>query len=90
MKDKSFKAWFSLMWGDGWIQVFLIASTALGLEIYYSGGILDLLSSISTEDGRSGLLFAVSGLLVPIIVIVLISYKGFYKFWKAYLNDFRG
>lgn len=62
--------WFKLMWMNWYIQLFGVAIGFLGLLIY-----------LFKDEGYNNLRFWL-GLSIPIGMMFLIGYYGFYKYWK--------
>jgi hypothetical protein len=65
--------WFQLMWMNSYIQLFGVAIVFLVAEIYFWDTFFSL----------GGLIV---GLAIPIGMMILIAYKGFYQFWNDYKN----
>lgn len=64
-------SWRQLMWKNFYIQLFIIALAALVGEFY-------LIDSFYSFGGF------ILGISIPIGVMILIAYKGFYQFWRQY------
>ncbi len=70
MKTKSqFRKWFDLMWGNHYIQVFILDLLFMGLITYQ----LDEFE----EPWTIGVAYGIPGLACLVII-----YLGFYKFWQ--------
>lgn len=69
--DHSFKMWFSIMWKNFFIQLFIIALFAVGLVLYFF------------DDKGTEFYIA---LAVPALAAGIIVFKGFYQFWKDLKN----
>lgn len=63
------KKWFKLMWGANYIQVFFLPVGFLVAMFYYR-------KELNESPGAWWLA------LIPIVVIIIICYLGFYKFWQ--------
>lgn len=63
--------WFQLMWGNFYIQLFAVAIIMLVSQIYY----------INSFDSWGNFLIGIS---IPLMMIIMIGYLGFYKYWKEY------
>ena len=61
--------WFQLMWKNFYIQMFIIAIIALVVEFYFIDSFYTLTSFIV-------------GISIPIFMILIISYLGFYRYWQ--------
>lgn len=70
--DHSFKMWFSIMWKNFFIQLFLIAIFAIGLVVFLF-------------DEERGFDFYLA-LTVPSLAAIIIAFKGFYQFWQDLKN----
>jgi hypothetical protein len=68
-KNQTFKNWFKLMWGNNYIQLFILAIAFLIGEFYW----------MDTFYSLGGF---IAGISIPIGMMILISYKGFYQFWS--------
>jgi hypothetical protein len=75
-----FKEWFKLMWKNNYIQVFVLAFIFLIIEIVKIDVIINSLLEIETTDR----IFVIPFLFIPIAVLVVTAYKGFYQFWNDY------
>jgi len=67
-KNQTFKNWFKLMWGNNYIQLFILAIGFLITELY----LMDRFYSLGSF---------IVGVSIPISMMVGIAYKGFYQFW---------
>lgn len=63
---KGFKAWFKIMWQNFYIQIFVIA-------VAFFIGIL-------TQIDGSFMFYVI--LAIPVLMMIVIGYKGFYQFWR--------
>ena len=78
--DHSFKKWFSIMWKNGFIQLFVVFFTLLVLQFINIDWCVS--SWIEAKDEGVGALIMVSmGLLIPLAGSVIIFYKAFIQFW---------
>lgn len=68
-ENQTFKNWFKLMWGNNYIQLFLLA-------------IAFLIAELNWMDSFYSLGGFIIGLSIPIGMMILIGYKGFYQFWS--------
>ena len=66
---ENFKKWFKLMWKGFYIQSVVMALAFIYAVYCYRHDF---------KDAPEGLLI----LLIPIAVIAVVSYFGFYKFWQ--------
>mgnify|MGYP001602017695 FL=1 len=66
--------WFKLMWKNGYIQLFIVA-------------LAFLIGEISQYDSFYSLTGFYVGISIPILMMLMIAYFGFYKFWKYYKNS---
>lgn len=67
-------SWRQLMWKNFYIQGFVIALVAFIGEFY-------LIDTFYTLGGF------MMGIALPLGVMMLIAYKGFFQFWKDYSKD---
>ena len=67
--------WFQLMWKNFYIQVFILA-------IVFLVGVLYM--EFYTDYSFYSLAAFLVALAIPIGMMVLIGYKGFYQFWNDY------
>jgi hypothetical protein len=70
--DHSFKMWFKIMWGNTYIQLFVLALA------FFIG----ILTQYNSFDGWG---FWVC-LTIPSLTMIVIAYKGFYQFWNDLKN----
>ena len=83
--DHSFKKWFSIMWKNTYIQLFVVFFTLLVLQFINIDWCVS--SWIDAKDEGVGALIMVSmGLLIPLAGSVIIFYKGFIQFWFDLIN----
>lgn len=61
--DKKRDTWFSLMWSNNYIQLFILAIAFLILLVVKEVYLL---------------------IPLPILMMIVIGYNGFYKFWNDY------
>lgn len=71
MTDKKELSWFELMWKNSYIQLFLVAIAFLVILL------------VIKDEVYEPWMFYV-GIAVPIGMMVMIAYKGFYQFWCDY------
>lgn len=70
--DHSFSMWFKIMWKNWYIQLFILALLCIvGIVTLYG-------------EKDSGFYIA---LVIPIVIMLVISYKGFYQFWNDLKNN---
>ena len=72
-KAKPQLTWLQLMNKNGYIFYFAVALAFLIIELYLWDSFYSL----------SGLII---GLAIPIGIMTMIAYKGFYQFWSEYKN----
>jgi len=84
--DFSFKNWFKIMWGNHYIQIFLVAFGVLIYELTKVGEIGDIVSENFYSGGVAGGIFTIIGLSLPLVVSVVVAYKGFWQFWNDLKN----
>jgi hypothetical protein len=73
MTDEKKLTWWQLMWKNFYIQLFALA-------IVFLAGV------IIKSDSFYSLAGLIIGLAIPIGMMIMISYFGFYKFWREYNN----
>jgi hypothetical protein len=66
--------WWKLMWKNSYIQLFAVAIVFLSLAIWHK-------DSFYTD---AGFYIAAS---IPTSMMIIISYYGFYKFWREYSRN---
>lgn len=71
--DHSFKMWFSIMWKNFFIQIFLLALFAIGLVLFFF------------NDQEKGTEFYIA-LLIPTAAAIITAFKGFIQFWNDLKN----
>ncbi len=67
-------SWLKFMWSIYLIQTFTVAALLMGAMIYQKNLF------------ESSTIFYLS-LLLPMAIMTVISYFGFYKRWKVYLSE---
>lgn len=72
-EDYSFKKWFQIMWQNFYIQLFLIAIAFLLIVIW----------QVNNFNSLGGF---ITMLCLPIAIMIIIAYKGFYQFWNDLKN----
>lgn len=73
MGDEKKLTWWQLMWKNSYIQLFILA-------------VVFLIGAIIRSDSFYSLTGLILGFSIPISIMIIISYFGFYKFWKDYNN----
>lgn len=81
MTKDNFKEWFKIMWGNGYIFIFLISITIVISQLFALSEVINLIKE-SWHDGITAFSFTVAGFTIPSVILVLVAYKGFYKHWK--------
>lgn len=85
--DHSFKNWLYIMAVKNiYLELFIVALVLLFLEIFNISFIWTSILAAFYDGFFSGMLMTF-GSLIPILMIVSISYLGFYKFWKQLKGD---
>jgi len=79
--DHSFKMWLKLMWSNGYIFYFLLTLTAAIILIFFPG--VFGFDEVLIEDEPWGRWI---GLIIPVVGMILVCYKGFYQFWNDMKN----
>jgi len=79
--EKSFKFWFALQWQNWYIQIFAVAFPILIYQLINYADSLGSIFEAWSESIGAGLMVT-AGLLLPLAVSSIISYKGFYQYWK--------
>lgn len=69
--------WFELMWKNSYIQLFIVAIAFLSAVLYYQ---------FFSDEPFYSLGGFLIGLAIPIGMMTLIGYYGFYKFWNDYTH----
>ena len=79
--DHSFKKWFSIMWKNGFIQLFVVFFTLLVLQFINIDWCVA--SWIETKDeGILPLIMVSIGMLLPLAGSVIIFFKAFIQYWN--------
>ncbi len=73
MANEKKLTWFKLMWKNFYIQLFVLAVAFL----------IGVFVEIDSFYSISGLIIAFA---IPIGMMIMIGYLGFYKFWRYYNN----
>jgi hypothetical protein len=83
--DHSFKNWFKIMWGNHYIQIFVIGLAGLIYQLTHLCWCQGILAD-AINDGWPAVVLVSMGMLIPIALAGLIAYKGFYQFWNDLKN----
>lgn len=83
--ENSFKFWFALQWQNTYIQIFLVSFTLLVLQFCNLGKTIQWFSEAWLEGIGSGIMVSM-GLLLPLVVTLVISYKGFWQYFDDLKN----
>ncbi len=79
---ENIKKWFNLMWSNWYLPIFIIAFVISMVELSNLNDIFKTVKDNADADGNfSGFLTVVAYALCPAVCCV-VSYLGFYKFWK--------
>lgn len=81
--ENSFKFWFALMWQNHYIQLFVLVFGFTIVELFKIKELKDIILDNYYDEGALGATFASAALAIPLIVSLVIAYKGFYQ----YFND---
>jgi hypothetical protein len=84
--DHSFKNWFKIMWGNHYIQIFVVAFGILIYELTQIGKLGDIISENFANGGIAGGIFTIIALCLPLTVSAVVAYKGFWQFWDDLKN----
>jgi len=84
--DHSFKKWFSIMWKNKYILLFLIAFTGFVFELIYFKDVITMVTDAVGSDGIGFGILAGFALSLPTLMMAIIGYKGFYQFWNDLKN----
>lgn len=79
--DHSFSMWFKIMWKNGYIFLFLVGLTMLGFELFNLGNVF-MWTLEAWQDGIFAGILVTMGIFIPITMVGLIAYKGFYQYWN--------
>lgn len=82
--ENSFKFWFALQWQNHYILLFLAGLVPTILEICNMEWVAGTIAE-NFSVGIMGGIFTVMGLLIPIAITAIVSYKGFWQ----YFNDLK-
>jgi hypothetical protein len=83
--DHSFKNWFKIMWQNTYIPIFLAALIALVFQIIKIEDCLVYVGSAYVE-GLVPLIFSLIFMFLPLSILCIVAYKGFYQFWNDLKN----
>ena len=83
--DHSFKNWFKIMWGNTYIQLFIVFLTLLVFQIIYFQDCLEYCRD-AYESGIAESILMTAGMLLPIGGVLLIGILGFIRFWNDLKN----
>lgn len=83
--DHSFKNWFKIMWGNHYIQLFVLFFTVLILQIVNFSWCVEVWMDCNM-DGIWGTIAVSIGMAIPLLGALIIAYKGFYCFWRDLIN----
>lgn len=83
--DHSFKKWFSIMWKNLYIQLFVVFITLLILQILNISWCIEAWYE-SLNEGIMPIIMVSMGMLIPISGTLIIAYKSFYQFWNDLKN----
>ena len=78
--EKSFKFWFALQWQNKYIQIFAVAFSILIYQLINYADSLGSIFEAWAESIGAGLMVT-AGSLLPVAVVILISYKGFWQYF---------
>lgn len=84
--ENSFKFWFALQWQNKYIQLFILFFSGLVFELYNINTIFSILLETYSENIGTGL-FVTPFLFIPIGGVLIISYKGFWQYFKDIKNN---
>lgn len=90
MKEKTFKNWFNFCWGNWYILIFLFGLIAQIIEIVKFEDIAEGMTETAME-GRFGVmspeyLMCCMGVILPIVIMSVVAYKGFYQHWNDWIH----
>lgn len=71
MTEERKYTWFQLMFKNSYIQLFIVAIAFLVAELV-------MMDSFYSTAGF------IVGISIPILMMIVIAYKGFYQFWNDY------
>lgn len=83
--ENSFKFWFALQWQNKYMQIFILTFTATIIELFNLKWISNTVSENFMDEGVLGASFAIAGLILPPLITLIVTYKGFYQ----YFNDLK-
>ena len=78
--ENSFKWWFALQWQNKYIQIFLLTFTITVIELCNPIWVYDTISDNFSDSVMGGIL-SIVGLLIPLVVTSVVSFKGFYQYF---------
>lgn len=79
--EKTFRNWFKIMWQNRYIQLFTIALILAILELCNLNLGISLIYSLYGD--LFGQIMTILGFSIPWLMMIIIGYFGFYKFWKG-------
>jgi len=79
--DHSFKNWFKMMRQNKYILVFIIGMIGVITQIVMWDDVVYTVKDNFSFEFMGGI-FTLIGMLIPISMVTIVSYFGFYKLWN--------
>ena len=83
--DHSFKKWFSIMWKNGYIFLFLVGLGAMITQLVMWDEMMEMVRE-NYSWSTWGAIMVTIGMLMPAAIASVIAYKGFWQFWNDLKN----
>ncbi len=83
--DHSFKNWFKIMWENNYITIASIALIAVIAELWNLREVIEFIGNTFSYTVFGGIMTLI-GALIPIGMLSIVSFKGFYQKWNDLKN----
>jgi hypothetical protein len=83
--ENSFKFWFALQWQNKYLQIFVVSFILTLIGLFKLDWVYETVYENYKDEGNLGAIFAILGLSIPLVVSLVIAYKGFWQ----YFNDLK-
>lgn len=83
--DHSFKNWFKIMWGNGYIFGFLLGLAGIVTQLIFWDSMIEMVKENIANGAWEGIMIVVA-MLIPPAMVAIISYKGLWQFWNDLKN----
>lgn len=83
--DHSFRNWFKIMWGNGYIFLFLVGFSLMITQVVAWKEVVELVKDNYANGVGTAIMITVA-MLLPLAMTAVIGYKGLYQFWNDLKN----